>query len=64
VGGSGEEALTESWNGSTWSIVPSPDQGSGQNQLLAVSCSTTTSCAAVGDEATSTGNQFSLAEQF
>jgi hypothetical protein len=58
------QTLIESWNGSTWSIVPSPNQGGGQNQLLAVSCVTTTSCAAAGDEATITGNQLNLAERF
>jgi hypothetical protein len=62
--GSGIDTLIESWNGSKWSIVPSPNQGGGQNQLLAVSCVTTTSCAAVGDEAISTGSQFNLAERF
>jgi len=58
------QTLIESWNGSKWSVVTSPDQGGGQNQLLAVSCATTTSCAAAGDEATSTGSQFNLAERF
>lgn len=58
------QTLVESWNGSAWSIAPSPNQSNGQNQLLAVSCATTTSCAAVGDEADSTGSQFNLAELF
>jgi hypothetical protein len=58
------QTLIESWNGSTWSIVPSPDQDGGQNQLRAVSCASTTSCTAVGDEVTSTGNEFNLAELF
>ena len=40
--------LIESWNASTWSITPSPDQGSLNNGLLGVSCGTATSCKAVG----------------
>jgi hypothetical protein len=40
--------LTESWNGSTWTIVPSPNNGIGDNQLNSVSCVSPTSCIAVG----------------
>ncbi len=41
--------LIESWNGTAWSIVPSPNDGSNFNELLGVSCVSTTSCQAVGD---------------
>jgi hypothetical protein len=44
----GDQTLTESWNGTSWSIVPSPDDGTGDNHLLGVSCAATTSCQAVG----------------
>jgi hypothetical protein len=40
--------LIESWNGTIWSIVPSPNPGSGANLLLGVSCSRSISCQAVG----------------
>ena len=41
--------LVESWNGSAWSIVSAiPDQGDTARILNAVSCSSTTSCTAVG----------------
>ena len=47
--GSGpEKTLIESWNGSTWSISSSPDNGPLNNQLNAVSCISATSCKAVG----------------
>jgi hypothetical protein len=56
------QALIESWNGSTWSIVPSPGLGAEENQLFAISCATTTSCAAVGD-VTGALDRFNLAER-
>jgi hypothetical protein len=40
--------LIESWNGTTWSIVPSPNKGSGGAALLGVSCLSANSCKAVG----------------
>ena len=40
--------LIESWDGTTWSVVPSPN-ASGSDGLLSVSCVSTTSCTAVGD---------------
>ncbi len=51
VQGAGEDVpqtLVESWDGATWSIEPSPNQSSGDNLLFSVSCSSTTSCNAVG----------------
>jgi hypothetical protein len=44
--------LIESWNGSAWSIVPSPDRGF-SSALFGVSCSSARSCVAVGDYADS-----------
>src|SRR5215469_1750436 len=44
-----EQTLAESWNGSSWSVVPSPDLGTGtDNFLYSVSCTSGTSCTAVG----------------
>jgi hypothetical protein len=43
--------LAETWNGSTWTIVPSPSpkQPGGGAQLSSVSCTSSTSCMAVGE---------------
>jgi hypothetical protein len=43
-----QETLTESWNGSSWSIEPSEDRGTGNNYLTGISCFSTTECTAVG----------------
>jgi hypothetical protein len=45
------QPLAESWNGTSWSIVPAPDPTSADfndNYFEAVSCSSSTSCMAVG----------------
>src|SRR5262249_7234576 len=48
--GAANQTLVEHWNGSTWTIVPSPTPaGAGWLSLTAVSCSSATSCLAVGD---------------
>jgi hypothetical protein len=51
--------LVESWNGSAWSLVTSPDEGTGGNALSGVSCTAASSCAAVGYSA---GGNRTLAE--
>lgn len=43
-----DKTLIESWNGSSWSIVTSPNNGTGDNILNAVSCVSAGSCKAVG----------------
>ena len=44
-----EQTLIESWNGSAWSIVPSPNTSPSEvNLLLGVSCSSSSACTAVG----------------
>jgi hypothetical protein len=49
VGFSARTTLSELWNGTGWSVVPSANTGSGeQDNLLAVSCTGTTFCDAVG----------------
>ncbi len=42
------QTLIDSWNGTSWSVVPSPDDGSGFNALWGVSCTSATRCEAVG----------------
>jgi hypothetical protein len=44
-----DQTLIENWNGTSWSIVPSPDLGTGDNLLSGVTCVSATSCEAVGD---------------
>jgi hypothetical protein len=55
--------LAESWNGSHWSIVHSPDpKGSPLSELNAISCKKPTACVAVGDYTSSKSVSLSLAE--
>jgi hypothetical protein len=42
------KTLVERWNGKTWSIVASPNPGTTNSQLTAVSCVSPTRCVAVG----------------
>ncbi len=44
-----QKTLIESWNGSTWSLMTSPNSGTGTNYLRRVSCFSASSCKAVGD---------------
>ncbi len=49
TGGSNTNTLIEQWNGSSWSIVTSPNPaGAGESQLYGVSCAGPSFCAAVG----------------
>jgi hypothetical protein len=41
------KALIETWNGSAWSVAPTPEQGS-KSSLSGVSCLSASSCTAVG----------------
>ena len=62
--GGGFDTLTEVWDGSTWSIVPSPNvSGSIYDYLQAVSCTSTTFCMAVGYEVPG-GKNVTLVETF
>jgi len=40
--------LIESWNGTSWSVVPSPNRGSISSALNGVSCTSATACTAAG----------------
>lgn len=41
--------LAEHWNGTAWSVVPTPNVGTGENELLAVSVAAANDVWAVGD---------------
>jgi hypothetical protein len=54
--GQRDRSLIELWNGSVWSIVPSPTVvGSTEDQLLGVSCTGPAACVAVGATGTNQG---------
>jgi hypothetical protein len=55
--------VAESWNGTTWSLLRTPSPGSTNNGLGGVSCTSSSSCMAVG-AAIGIGNQFTLAESW
>ncbi len=60
-------SLAESWDGSTWSVVSTPNPvGPTAASLTAVSCTTPTACTAVGSSAAtdSSGTVVPLAEQW
>jgi RHS repeat-associated protein len=46
--------LAERWNGSTWSVQTTADPASGSTELLGVSCTSATSCTAVGKQESGT----------
>ena len=59
------QTLIESWNGSAWSIVPSPNASPAQsNQLSAVSCSGPSACVAVGQKSSASTPQQTLIESW
>jgi hypothetical protein len=65
VGTSRYGTLAENWNGTAWTIVPSPaPTGANSSDLVSVSCPTSTSCAAVGSFVNSSGATRTLAEQW
>ena len=57
--------LAEVYNGSTWSVSPTPDVPGDVNELTAVSCTSPTSCVAVGTYDTGSPDQdLTLVETF
>ena len=58
------QTLVESWNGTTWSIVPSPNEGTKNNALNGVSCISPTWCEAVGDYDNGSGATENLIESW
>lgn len=57
-------ALVESWNGSTWSIVPNPSPGDTYSALRGVSCTSSTSCVAAGYAGDTSGQTLTLVESW
>jgi hypothetical protein len=63
VGSDDDATLAEAWNGTKWSLEPSPNPtGSTRGSLSAVSCTSPTACTAVGSYDNSTGTQLTLVE--
>ncbi len=61
---SGSPTLVERWNGTSWTIVPSPNPtGTTESGLYGVSCTSTTNCFAVGSFANGSGGQSTLVER-
>ena len=57
--------LAELYNGSDWTVLPTPNvRGTTDNELLGVSCSSGTSCTAVGFRQNKQGAARTLAEQW
>jgi shikimate kinase len=54
--------LAESWNGSSWSVVPSPSPHPGDNFIFGVSCGSASACTAVGQYLNSRQVQRTLIE--
>jgi len=62
--GTSTSTLAEQWNGSAWTLVPTPTKGA-HSLLGRVSCPSTTACMAVGESGNSSGTSTStLAEQW
>jgi len=57
-------SLVESWDGTRWSAVPSPNPGPGYTWLSGVSCTSTDACVATGNYFTSTGSNRTLIESW
>jgi hypothetical protein len=59
------ENLAESWNGTTWKILTTPNAtGATFDELVAVSCTSSTACTAVGNYRNEAGHTLSLAERY
>ena len=57
--------LAERWNGTSWSIQPTPNPaGAADSSLSAVSCTSADACTAVGSTGPSPDTQASLAERW
>jgi hypothetical protein len=52
----------EVWDGTSWSVQPSPNRGAGNNELDWVSCVTAGSCVAVGSAPDPGGYSATLVE--
>jgi hypothetical protein len=63
-GYSAYRTLIDRWNGSSWSIVDSPNGASNENNLFRVSCASSTLCFAVGYEGPFVPNGHVLMERW
>ncbi len=59
-----QHVLAEAWDGTAWSVVPSPSPGTLQNSLDAVSCPSETDCVAVGTTSDAAVGQATLVESW
>lgn len=57
-------ALTEHWNGSTWSVIPSPNNSANNNTLSSVVVTAKNNVFAVGTSIDQTGNAHTLTEHW
>jgi hypothetical protein len=65
VGATDNGATTAAvWNGSVWSMQPTPNRAATARQLQAVICSSSVSCTAVGSAVGTAGYQVTLAELY
>lgn len=59
-----DQTLTEQWNGTSWSVISSPDSGTGNNSLNSVAAISASNIWAIGDYQTSSGTIQSLIEHW
>jgi hypothetical protein len=67
VSGEKEMTLGESWNGTSWTLQSTPNPtGAAANKLLAVTCTSSTACTAVGGnwKGEAPGEELTLAERW
>jgi len=57
-----QQTLAEAWDGTSWSVQPTPNRGAGNNDLYWVSCVTASSCVAVGSAPDPGGYSATLVE--
>ena len=62
--GSSDPSFIEQWDGASWSIVASPPEATTDPGLLDVSCSSETTCAAVGGYQLASGSGTPLVEAY
>ncbi len=61
----GDAMLVERWDGTSWTIQPTPNPvGASSNSLEGVSCTSTTACTAVGGFVNRAGTAITLAERY
>jgi hypothetical protein len=61
--GENNATLAESWNGTSWTLLKTPDPGSMIDELFGLSCTSAANCMAVGDQQ-GIGNGLTLAESW